>query len=100
MNAIFSRKENSKFINAAPLREMYNLLLKLPIRTKFEPFLASTGASNKLSTSETFFYLSMFMQIQPLRTTQIEFEKNIEDFYKHHKGSYLRGVKRWPKPAI
>jgi hypothetical protein len=79
---------------------MYNLLLKLPTRAKFESFLASNGCSNKLSTSETFFYLSMFMQIQPLRTTQIEFEKTIEDFYKRNSRQYLRGVKRWPKPAL
>jgi hypothetical protein len=29
----------------------------LPARTKFESFLASSGCSDKLSVSETFFYL-------------------------------------------
>jgi hypothetical protein len=40
------------------------------------------------------------MQIHPLRTTQIEFEKQIEDFYNRHQRQFLRGVKRWPRPAI
>ena len=40
------------------------------------------------------------MQIHPLRTTQIEFEKSIEDFYKRHQRQFLRGVKRWPKQSI
>lgn len=40
------------------------------------------------------------MQIHPLRTTQIEFEKSIEDFYNRHQRQFLQGVKRWPKQAI
>jgi hypothetical protein len=84
MKAILDRKDE-KFVNPEPLRQVYQLITKLPNRSKFESFLASTGCSDKLSVSETFFYLQMFMQIHPLRTTQIEFEKSIEDFYKRHQ---------------
>jgi hypothetical protein len=45
------------------------MIVKLPNRTKFENFLATSGCSDKLSVSETFFYLQKFMQIHPLRTT-------------------------------
>jgi len=83
MQAILNRKDD-KFVNPIPLREVYNVILKLPARTKFESFLASSGCSDKLSVSETFFYLQKFMQIHPLRTTQIEFEKSIEEFYNKH----------------
>ena len=76
MQAILQRKE-LKYVNPEPLREIYNLILKLPDRTKFQSFLASSGCSDKLSVSETFFYLQKFQQIQPLRTTQIEFERSI-----------------------
>jgi len=83
MQAILNRKDG-KYVNPVPLREIYNIIVKLPTRTKFESFLASTGCADKLSVSETFFYLQKFMQIHPLRTTQIEFEKSIEDFYQRH----------------
>ena len=96
MQAILNRKEG-KYVNPEPLREIYNIIVKLPTRTKFESFLASTGCADKLSVSETFFYLQKFMQIHPLRTTQIEFEKSIEDFYQKHQRQFLRGVKKWPK---
>ena len=76
MQAILNRKDG-KYVNPVPLREIYNIIVKLPTRNKFESFLASTGCSDKLSVSETFFYLQKFMQIHPLRTTQIEFEKSI-----------------------
>ena len=99
MQAILNRKEG-KFVNPIPLREIYNIIIKLPTRTKFENFLASTGCADKLSVSETFFYLQKFMQIHPLRTTQIEFEKSIEDFYQRHQRQFLRGIKRWPKSQI
>ena len=99
MQAILNRKDE-KYVNPVPLREVYKIILKLPNRTKFESFLASSGCSDKLSVSETFFYLQKFMQIHPLRTTQIEFEKSIEDFYQRHQRQFLRGVKRWPKEAI
>lgn len=56
MQAILNRKEG-KFVNPMPLREIYNIIVKLPTRTKFESFLASTGCADKLSVSETFFYL-------------------------------------------
>ena len=84
MSAILNRKDGI-FVNPEPLREIYKVILKLPNRTKFESFLASTGCADKLSVSETFFYLQKFMQIHPLRTTQIEFEKSIEDFYEKHQ---------------
>lgn len=99
MSAILNRKDGI-FVNPLPLREIYKIILKLPNRTKFESFLASTGCADKLSVSETFFYLQMFMQIHPLRTTQIEFEKSIEDFYEKHQRQFLRGVKKWPKKSI
>ena len=99
MQAILNRKDE-KFVNPEPLREAYKIITKLPTRTKFESFLASTGCSDKLSVSETFFYMQKFMQIHPLRTTQIEFEKSIEDFYQRHQRQFLRGVKRWPKAPI
>ena len=99
MSAILNRKDGI-FVNPEPLREIYKVILKLPNRTKFESFLASTGCADKLSVSETFFYLQKFMQIHPLRTTQIEFEKSIEDFYEKHQRQFLRGVKKWPKKAI
>ena len=99
MQAILNRKDE-KFVNPVPLREVYNVILKLPARTKFESFLASSGCSDKLSVSETFFYLQKFMQIHPLRTTQIEFEKSIEEFYNKHQRQFLKGVKKWPKPSI
>jgi hypothetical protein len=56
MQAILNRKDN-QFLNPEPLREVYKMILKLPARTKFESFLASSGCSDKLSVSETFFYL-------------------------------------------
>jgi hypothetical protein len=56
MQAILQRKD-LKYVNPEPLREIYQLLLKLPDRTKFQSFLASSGCSDKLSVSETFFYL-------------------------------------------
>ena len=99
MSAILNRKDGI-FVNPEPLREIYKVILKLPNRTKFESFLASTGCADKLSVSETFFYLQKFMQIHPLRTTQIEFEKSIEDFYEKHQRQFLRGVKKWPKKSI
>jgi hypothetical protein len=99
MQAILNRKDD-KFVNPIPLREVYKIILKLPARTKFESFLASSGCNDKLSVSETFFYLQKFMQIHPLRTTQIEFEKSIEDFYNRHQRQYLQGIKKWPKAAI
>lgn len=99
MSAILNRKDGI-FVNPEPLREVYKIILKLPNRTKFESFLASTGCADKLSVSETFFYLQKFMQIHPLRTTQIEFEKSIEDFYERHQRQFLRGVKKWPKKSI
>lgn len=40
------------------------------------------------------------MQIHPLRTTQIEFEKSIDDFQKKHSREFLRGTKRWPKASV
>lgn len=40
------------------------------------------------------------MQIHPLRTTQIEFEKSICEFQKKHSREFLRGTKRWPKQSI
>lgn len=76
MQAILQRKE-LKYVNSEPLREIYKLILKLPDRAKFHSFLASTGCNDKLSVSETFFYLQKFHQIHPLRVTQIEFEKSI-----------------------
>ncbi len=99
MSAILNRKD-AIFVNPEPLREIYKIFLKLPNRTKFESFLASTGCADKLSVLETFFYLQKFMQIHPLRTTQIEFEKSIEDFYERHQRKFLRGVKKWPKKSI
>jgi len=56
MQAILNRKD-SQFVNPEPLREVYKMILELPARTKFESFLASSGCSDKLSVSETFFYL-------------------------------------------
>jgi len=56
MKAILSRKDE-KYVNPVPLREIYQIIVKLPNRTKFESFLASSGCSDKLSVSETFFYL-------------------------------------------
>ena len=56
MKAILDRKDE-KFVNPEPLREVYKIITRLPNRTKFESFLASTGCSDKLSVSETFFYL-------------------------------------------
>ena len=56
MSAILNRKDGI-FVNPEPLREVYKIILKLPNRTKFESFLASTGCADKLSVSETFFYL-------------------------------------------
>lgn len=56
MQAILDRKDG-KYVNPIPLREIYNIIVKLPTRTKFESFLASTGCADKLSVSETFFYL-------------------------------------------
>jgi hypothetical protein len=50
--------------------------------------------------SETFFYLQKFQQIQPLRTTQIEFETSIQDFHDKHQRQFLKGVKRWPKESV
>lgn len=35
-----------------------------------------------------------------MRTTQIEFEKSIQDFYEKHQRQFLRGVKKWPKKSI
>ena len=40
------------------------------------------------------------MQIHPLRTTQIEFEKSIGEFQRKHSREFLRGTKRWPKAAV
>ena len=99
MEAILNRKDD-KFVNPEPLRKAYKVITKLPTRAKFESFLASTGCSDKLSVSETFFYMQKFMQIHPLRTTQLEFEKSIEDFYRRHQRNFLRGVKKWPKAPI
>lgn len=79
LEAVLKRKE-LKYVNPEPLREIYKIILKLPNRNKFENFLATSGCSDKLSVSETFFYLQKFMQIHPLRTTQIEFEKSIDEF--------------------
>jgi hypothetical protein len=59
MQAILQRKE-LKYVNPEPLREIYRLLLRLPDRAKFQSFLASSGCSDKLSVSETFFYLQKF----------------------------------------
>ena len=56
MSAILNRKDGI-FVNPEPLRQIYKVILKLPNRTKFESFLASTGCADKLSVSETFFYL-------------------------------------------
>jgi len=99
MQAILARKE-LKYVNPEPLREIYRLLLTLPDRTKFQSFLASSGCSDKLSVSETFFYLQKFQQIHPLRTTQIEFERSIQDFHDKHSRQFLKGVKRWPKESV
>ena len=60
MKAILDRKEG-KYVNPEPLREIYQAILKLPTRSKFESFLASAGCQDKLSVSETFFYLQKFM---------------------------------------
>lgn len=35
-----------------------------------------------------------------MRTTQIEFEKSIDEFQKKHSREFLRGTKRWPKSQI
>jgi len=99
MRAILQRKE-LKYVNPEPLREIYQLLLKLPDRAKFQSFLASSGCSDKLSVSETFFYLQKFQQIHPLRTTQIEFERSIQEFHDKHQRQFLKGVKRWPKKSV
>jgi len=99
MQAILQRKE-LKYVNPEPLREIYQLLLKLPDRTRFERFLASSGCSDKLSVSETFFYLQKFRQIHPLRTTQIEFERSIQEFHDKHQRQFLKGIKRWPKKSV
>jgi hypothetical protein len=40
------------------------------------------------------------MQIHPLRTTQIEFEKSIGEFQRKHAREFLRGTKRWPKASV
>ena len=56
MEAMLKRKD-LKYVNPEPLREIYKIILKLPNRTKFENFLAISGCSDKLSVSETFFYL-------------------------------------------
>ena len=84
MEAILQRKD-LKYVNPEPLREIYKLILKLPDRAKFDSFLAASGCSDKLSVSETFFYLQKFLQIHPLRTTQIEFEKSIQEFHAKHQ---------------
>lgn len=75
-------------------------MLKLPDRTKFQSFLASSGCSDKLSVSETFFYLQKFQQIHPLRTTQIEFERSIQEFHNKHQRQFVKGIKRWPKQSV
>ena len=59
MQAIHQRKE-LKYVNPEPLREIYRLILNLPDRAKFQGFLASSGCSDKLSVSETFFDLQKF----------------------------------------
>lgn len=87
-------------MNPEPLREIYRLILNLPDRAKFQGFLASSGCSDKLSVSETFFYLQKFQQIQPLRTTQIEFEKSIQEFHDKHQRQFMKGVKRWPNKSV
>lgn len=56
LEAILKRKD-LKYVKPEPLREIYNIILKLPNRNKFENFLATSGCSDKLSVSETFFYL-------------------------------------------
>lgn len=94
------KRKNLKYVDPDPLREIYNIILKLPYRNKFENFLSTTGCSDKLSVSETFFYLQKFMQIHPLRTTQIEFDKSISVFQEKHKREFLRGTKRWPKASL
>jgi hypothetical protein len=99
MKAILQRKE-LKYVNPEPLREIYQMLLKLPDRAKFQSFLASSGCSDKLSVSETFFYLQKFNQIHPMRTTQIEFEKSIQEFHDKHQRQYLKGIKRYSKDAV
>ena len=60
MKAILERKDG-KYVDPEPLRKIYHTILRLPMRTKFESFLASSGCSDKLSVSETFFYLQKFM---------------------------------------
>jgi hypothetical protein len=40
------------------------------------------------------------MQIHPLRTTQIEFDKSINIFQEKHRREFLRGTKRWPKASL
>lgn len=99
MKAVLQRKE-LKYVNPEPLREIYKLILRLPDRTKFQSFLASSGCSDKLSVSETFFYLQKFQQIHPLRTTQIEFERSIQEFHDKHQRQFLKGIKRWPKQSV
>jgi hypothetical protein len=83
MQAILQRKE-LKYVNAEPLRQIYKLILQLPDRDKFQSFLASSGCSDKLSVSETYFYLRRFNQIHPFRTTQIEFGRSIKEFHDKH----------------
>lgn len=45
LEAILSRKD-MKYVNPEPLREIYNIILKLPNRTKFENFLATSGCND------------------------------------------------------
>ena len=51
--------------------------------------------------SETFNYLQKFMQIHPLRTTQIEFENAIKEFKEQHERIFLEdGKKKWENKAM
>jgi len=35
-----------------------------------------------------------------LRTTQIEFERSIQEFHDKHQRQFLKGIKRWPKKSV
>lgn len=35
-----------------------------------------------------------------MRTTQIEFERSIQEFHDKHQRQFLKGIKRWPKKSV
>lgn len=87
------KRDNMMYINAEPIKKIFQLQLELPERKKYEKYLNhAVGTEKMLSVSEVYYYLKKFHQIHPTNITQIMFQKFVKIFKEKNEKSLFSGI--------